>query len=397
MHRFKAAVFLGMNPWDHTEIQDTVRFLAKAAAGTDRIYINPPPGARGTLKSPRRLLESWAWHAQNAGGVEVLTPPYGFAPVFLGLQDLAGAAAGAALKKTLADRYGPGWREHTLVYASSWSYTQTGFLKALAPRHLFFHILDDSFAFPLIANHPRVLAENKKFYAYAMAEASAAAAVSGKLAAKYGQLYRRAVHVLKNGVDTEHFRRAASAPPAPEVAGLPRPVLMYTGSVNSWVDLGLLMHLADSLAGASLVIIGHYYRGTVDGRLWEKLLKLPNVHWLGVKPYAQLPGFLAGADVLILPRTGAEHSRASDPLKLYEYLASGKPVASTELPAAAEFRDFVYTASGPHDFPAAVARALDSHSPLKAARQAEAMEAHSWRARWEELVRLAGASRACTP
>jgi len=392
--RFSAAVFLGMNPWDHAEIQDTVRFLAKAAAGVDRIYLNPPPGARGAVKNPRRLTEGLTWRAQNAAGIEVLTPPFGFTPVFLGLQDLAGAAAAAALKKILAERYGPGWRESTLVYASSWSYTQTGFLKALAPRHLFFHILDDSFAFPLIAGRPRVLAENRKFYAYAMAEAPAAAAVSGELAAKYGQLYRRTVHVLKNGVDTEHFGRAASAPPAPEVAGLPRPVLLYTGSVNSWVDLGLLIHLAESLPKASLVLVGHYYRGTADERLWQKLLARPNVHWLGVKPYARLPGFLAGADVLLLPRTKAEHSRASDPLKLYEYLASGKPVASIELPAAAEFGDFVYTAGGPHDFPAAVARALDSHSPLKAARQAKAMEAHSWRARWEELVRLARAAGA---
>lgn len=388
MHRFEAAVFLGMNPWDHGEIQDTVRFLARAASGVDRIYLNPPPGIRGALQNPRRLWEGLAWSAQSASGIEVLTPPLGFAPVLFGLQDLAGTLAGAALAKTLASRYGPGWQERTLVYVSSWSYTQTGFLKALSPLYLFFHILDDSLAFPLVAHHPRVLAENQKFYGHVMAAARTAAAVSPELAAKYGSLYRRTVHVLKNGVDTEHFGRAASAPPAPELAGLPRPVLLYTGSINSWVDLELLVHLAESLPEASLVLVGHYYRGTVDEHLWEKLLAHPHVRWLGAKPYTRLPEYLAGADALLLPRTYAEHSRASDPLKLYEYLASGKPVVSTELPAAAAFGEYIYTAAGPGDFPAAVRRALHSHTPQKAALQAKAAQNHSWRARWEELLLL---------
>ncbi len=396
MKKIQAVVFVGMNPWRRQEINDTVRFLAAACSGrADRLYLEPPRGFREAAGDTAYLAGATRWQREVCDGIEIYAPPLGFAPVFLGLRKTADSLAAGKLDRLLRERYGTSWRERVLVYISSWSYTQTGLVQKLRPQHLLFHILDDSFAFPLIRDHPRVLAGNKSFYRYMMNRSSAVIAVSRELARKYAALYGRPVHVVRNGVDVEHFRPQdpARRPPAvPEMAGIPRPVLMYTGSINSWVDLPLLLRLAGARPGCSLVLIGHYYEGTVDAGLWRELLDRPNVYWLRSRPYGLLPGYLHRASALLLPRTGAEHSRASDPLKLYEYLSTGKPVVSTALPAVEDFRAFVYVSENREGFAAATDAALRKHGPARAGRQAAMMKKHSWTARVNEIAGILAAN-----
>jgi glycosyltransferase involved in cell wall biosynthesis len=314
----------------------------------------------------------------------VYRPPWGFAPVFLGLRHQADKVAAGQFARMLTRRYGPDWRDSTLIYISSWSYTQTFFVKSLKPKHLVFHLLDDTLAFPEIKNNPRVLANNKLFLQHMMADSHLVAAVSRELADKYAALYRREVHLLKNGVNLEHFQGGSGATP-PDLADKKPPILMYTGSINSWVDLPLLSKLAADRPDYSLVLIGHYYAGSADERLWQALLAKANVCWLDSKPYAQLPDYLHQAAALLLPRTADEHSLASDPLKLYEYLSTGKPVISTWLPAIGDFDRFVHVA-GREDFADKVDRALAGHNGDLAGQQMAVMKNHSWPARFAELI-----------
>ncbi|MDD3654589.1 MAG: glycosyltransferase, partial [Desulfotomaculaceae bacterium] len=216
------------------------------------------------------------------------------------------------------------------------------------------------------------------------ANSSAVIAVSRELSEKYDALYRREIHVVKNGVDVDHFRAQKTLRPVAEMDGIPQPVLMYTGSINSWVDLPLLISLADARPGYSLVLIGHYYEGTTDSSRWQELIGKSNVYWLKSKPYSRLPEYIQYASALLLPRTEAEHSRASDPLKLYEYLSTGKPVISTALPAVEDFREFVHVASQ-SGFATAVDNAIKTHNQAKAERQAKMTEKHSWPARVQEI------------
>lgn len=376
-----------MNPWHLREIHDTVRFLASAWKQVDRLYIDPPRGLKGSLTDPKYLFGSFRWQVEPCGEILVYRPPLGFAPVFLGLRRLADRFAAAEMNRILSRRYGPAWRENVIIYISSWSYTQAGFVDKLNPKYLIFHILDDSFAFPLVKDYPRVLEENKLFYRYMMARSSIILAVSQELAQKYSVLYKRPVHLLKNGVDPAHFHAGGTQAAAPEMEKIGQPVLMYTGSINSWVDLPLLVRLAEDRPLYSLVLVGHYYGGTADAGLWQNLLDKPNVYWLKSKPYSVLPAYIRYASVLLLPRTEAEHSRASDPLKLYEYLSTGKPVVSTALPSVDEFREFVYV-SGEGGFAAAVDTAIKERGNSLNTRQVQVMEKHSWAARIEEIGRI---------
>lgn len=384
MGAIRAVVFIGMNPWEHSAINDSVRFLAAACTKVDCLYIEPPLGLRGAMSNPGRLLHDFHWEQKVYRQVTVYTPPLGFAPVGLGLRKHADHLNAATFARTLERLYGASWREQTLVYISSWSYTQTYFIKSLRPKHLVFHILDDSLAFPEIENHPRVLAENKLFYRYLMTAGSVIIAVSQELADKYSRLYHREVQLLKNGVNVKHFWAGDLSEPV-DMQTISKPVLMYTGSINSWIDLDLLARLADDRPGYSLVLIGHYYEGSTNADQWRELLAKTNVHWLKSKPYAMLPAYLQHAAALILPRTQDEHSLASDPLKLYEYLSTGKPVISTALPAVDDFREFVYVA-GQEDFTTQADRALKEQNQEKAQRQSKMMEKHSWSARLSELA-----------
>ncbi|OPX88053.1 MAG: putative teichuronic acid biosynthesis glycosyltransferase TuaH [Pelotomaculum sp. PtaB.Bin104] len=391
MGKIRAVVFIGMNPWRLSEIHDSVRFLASTCSQVDRLYIDPPRGLKATIRTPSYILGAFRWRQAVWEGVTVYEPPLGFAPVSLGLRKLADGLAAATFDRTLQQLYGQDWREQTLLYISSWSYTQTSFIKELKPKYLLFHILDDSFAFPLIKNYPRVLSVNRSFFQYMMANSSAVIAVSRELSEKYGALYQRKVHVVKNGVDVDHFQGRKTLVSVPEMDEIPQPVLMYTGSINSWVDLPLLNGLADARPGYSLVLIGHYYEGTTDSGLWQELIGKSNVYWLKSKPYARLPEYIQYAAALLLPRTEAEHSRASDPLKLYEYLSTGKPVVSTALPAVEDFREFVHV-SDQSGFAIAIDNAIMTHYPSKAERQAKMMDKHSWPARLREISNILAAS-----
>lgn len=384
MGKIEAVVFVGMNPWHLSEIHDTVRFLTAACSGVDKLYIDPPRGLKGTINNPTDLLSTIRWQQTAYGGVTVYRLPFGFAPVFLGLRKLTDSLTAAKFDCLMGQLYGPAWRERTLIYISSWSYTQTYFIKKLKPKYLVFHILDDSFAFPEIKNNPRVLAGNKLFYQYMMANSSAVIAVSPELAGKYSALYHRDVHIIKNGVNVEHFK-GRELPTVPEMVDIPQPVLMYTGSINSWVDLKLLIKLADDRPDYSLVLIGHHYESSTDTGQWQELLNKANTYWLDSKPYDMLPGYIQYAAALLLPRTRDEHSLASDPLKLYEYLSAGKPVVSTALPAVSDFREFVYV-SDSENFAASADKAINEHDPARAQRQIAMMEKHSWSARIKELA-----------
>ena len=135
-------------------------------------------------------------------------------------------------------------------------------------------------------------------------------------------------HLVQHGVDLEHFARAydprTSIPD--EVKNLPGPVIGFWGLIADWVDLRLIRHVADSYSGGSVVLLGS---STTD---MSPLDGARNVHFLGRRPYADLPRYAKAFDVALMPFKVNELTLASNPLKVREYLAAGLPVVSTAIP-----------------------------------------------------------------
>jgi glycosyltransferase involved in cell wall biosynthesis len=194
----------------------------------------------------------------------------------------------------------------------------------------------------------------------------------------------RRIEIVPNGVDVEHFGEASQpgAQPAPAVAALPRPVVGYIGAIQYWVDFDLISHAARAHPDWSFALVGNVEPlARVD-----KVRGLANVHFLGRQPYADMPRFVAGFDACINPYILDGVAENVDPLKLYDYLASGKPIVSVDIPAARRFAGLMALTHSAEEFTAALESAL--HEPGDAAARLQAAAGHSWEARFERVQSL---------
>ena len=133
------------------------------------------------------------------------------------------------------------------------------------------------------------------------------------------------VHCFPSSVDREHFARARrELPQPPDQAGLPRPMLGFYGVIDERFDIDLLRQIADMRPGWSFVMVGPVAKIGED-----ELPRAANIHYLGGKTYEQLPTYLSGWDVALMPFAMNESTQFISPTKTPEYLAGGKPVVST--------------------------------------------------------------------
>jgi glycosyltransferase involved in cell wall biosynthesis len=194
------------------------------------------------------------------------------------------------------------------------------------------------------------------------------------------------------GTDVDAYLGVERAP-WPSDVGLPPPVTGFVGRVNERTDLALLETIADR--GHSLLLVGPK-DPAFEPRRFDTLRRRPNVRWVGPKPRAALPGYLRVIDVGVVPYRDSQFNRGSFPLKTLEYLAAGRAVVATDLPAIRWLAtDLVTIASGPAAFADQVRRLLAEPrtSALMARRQAFAAR-HSWAHRAADMYQ-AIAARQC--
>lgn len=190
---------------------------------------------------------------------------------------------------------------------------------------------------------------------------------------------------LDHGVDLDHFTLDGEVDP--EVAAIPRPRLGFFGGLDDYVvDMDLLRRTAEANPDASLVLVGDATCAM------DELTRLPNVHWLGFRPYSRIPAIGRGFDVALMPWLDNEWIRFANPIKLKEYLALGLPVVSTDYPEVEAYRDRVHVAHDRDDFPA-LARRAAATTPDRAALRASVLSS-SWAARAAHLLEAAETARA---
>lgn len=187
--------------------------------------------------------------------------------------------------------------------------------------------------------------------------------------------------LVSHGVDFDHFVKACDAATqvAPELANLPRPILGFFGLIADWVDFEAIEACAKAFPKGSIVMLGKVAPG-VDV---SALRRLPNVHFLGRKPYEQLPAYCRGFDVALMPFRKNELTENANPLKVREYLAAGLPVVSSDLPEVRRL-GLCKIAERASDFPRLVQECLDEGAGCSRAR-AERIAHESWRARVDEI------------
>jgi glycosyltransferase involved in cell wall biosynthesis len=204
---------------------------------------------------------------------------------------------------------------------------------------------------------------------------------SEALARSREQIAKRLL-LLPNGVDVEHYSRMSGG----QLTRNPlwsSPVFGYTGTLHDdRIDIDLVLNLAQAYPHGSVVLVGP---DNLSAAARQRLLTAPNVFLPGPVPYANLPEHMTAFDVCIVPHRETAFTESLNPIKLWEYLACGKPIVSTNV---AGFRDYAHlcsVASGPKAFIAACSGALRDGGRGREKRTLEAGR-HTWEARVDQLL-----------
>jgi UDP-galactopyranose mutase len=195
------------------------------------------------------------------------------------------------------------------------------------------------------------------------------------------------IHPVPSSVDAPHFAQARSiAGDPPDQASIPGPRAGFFGVIDERMDMELLAGLADERPDLHLVMIGPVVKIDPAG-----MPRRPNIHWLGGKRYDELPAYIAGWDVAILPFARNESTRFISPTKTPEYLAAGRPVVSTSI------RDVVRPygeeklariADTPREFAEAIDEALREDASDRIARADAKLAQTSWDQTFAFISRL---------
>lgn len=193
----------------------------------------------------------------------------------------------------------------------------------------------------------------------------------------------RATASIPNACDYEHFASATEALPCPvALEGVTGPVVGYIGAISEWFDFGLLRHAVQTHPEWTFALVGSTW-GASDH---DDLAAAPNVHFLGEQPYEALPPLLARFDVTCIPFELTPLIEATDPVKLYEYQAAGKPVVASRLLELEAHADRVSLVDTPEQFTAAVEAELASDSTERRAERSSFARANTWTRRADDLA-----------
>ena len=196
------------------------------------------------------------------------------------------------------------------------------------------------------------------------------------------QHFNKNIFIIRHGTDWKHFRKSLdSATKIPdEIANLPKPIIGFHGLLADWVDFDLIKKTAEHFSKGSVVLIGKI---TVDAEKKIKILNdVKNIHFLGRKPYAELPNYCKGFDVALNPFEISELTLAANPLKVREYLAAGLQVVSTDIPEVRILKDCL-VGENHADFIAKIEFALEN--PKSKESISDAISHESWEAKIDEL------------
>jgi glycosyltransferase involved in cell wall biosynthesis len=189
--------------------------------------------------------------------------------------------------------------------------------------------------------------------------------------------------LLPNGVSDAWFaRRPEDVPEIRRSKVRGRHVAGFVGSLYEWVDLDLIAKCAEELGDFDFVLVGPRRLGVSARRLAARA----NVLLVGPKPFDELPSWIAGFDVCLVPFKRGVVNDMADPLKLYEYCALGKPVVSTCLPGGPQRPPFCCFVDSAEQFVRAVRRSVAEDTNERAEARIDFARANTWRRRAEQLL-----------
>ncbi len=187
----------------------------------------------------------------------------------------------------------------------------------------------------------------------------------------------RRLCLVPNAADFDFFSRRPDRLPLSDLKG---PVIGYYGAISEWFDVEMVLEAAKVCPEWQFVLIG-----STAGADVTSLENLPNLHLLGEKDYVDLPGYLHRFDVACIPFKINTLTRATNPVKFFEYLSAGKPVVSVPLPELEPFRGSFFSVAGKHEFVPRIREALADKSAERRRERAALARQNDWSSRCTRL------------
>lgn len=389
-HEEADIVCVSVMDWEHP-FQSSRHHLMRQLAQRHRVLFvdnqfNPLTALKGLREAPmRQKLASWAHLAPNPRQVDTRLWVYNPPPVVpMGkLRDRRLFEAAYAFNQ---GRLREGVRaacrtlgfQRPLLWISFNVLSSESLIGALDEQLVIYHCTDEISA---MASSPVYAAEIERRL---LGRADLVFTSSRRLQADKSPLNANC-HFVPNGADTELFERALDADTAvhPLVAGLPHPLIGFTGHLEERFDFALLAATARLRPDWHFALAGPVAPSRRQAA--AELAELPNVHLLGLLPREELPALLKGLDAALIPFVQSAQTRAIYPLKLNEYLAAGKPVVLTPFADLREFSGLVAIAETPEAYVAAIAAELAGDSPERRASRVRMARTNTWAARAAQM------------
>ncbi len=259
-----------------------------------------------------------------------------------------------------------------------WSYLPNaiGIIEKLPYTHVIYHCIDDYRDFTGVPKLAMDRMERKILQRANLTVVSARALLNSK------GPHARKIAYIPHGVNLEDFRRYLSATPdLKDIKKIRRPIAGLVGRIADWVDLPMIMRCAKELPHWSFVLVGP---SNVELRQYSNV---PNVHFLGKKDYKEVPHYIQSFDVCLMPYRNIARIATANPLKMYEYLALGKPIVTVPVDEVTDFAHLL-TIAAPSEFSAAIEKAYSEDTDRKRAMRIESVSGRSWGDVADSIVRL---------
>jgi glycosyltransferase involved in cell wall biosynthesis len=202
-------------------------------------------------------------------------------------------------------------------------------------------------------------------------------------------LYNKHTYIVPNAVDyCSYLKASKSSTPLPkDIALLPLPIIGYSGLISKRLNLKMIKEIADTHPEWSIALIGTVDDTGCVNKLVD-LKKSKNVFFLGEKNIDELPFYVSAFDVCIIPYEINDETKNLNPLKLYDFMATGKPIVTTNIPAAQEYKKFIYLVNSSENISKYINKALNEKNCRKKEERIMVASMNTWDHRVETLSNL---------
>jgi len=379
----KDIILFSTADWDNPSWTNNQHMASRLARSGFRILYIESLGLRKPTASTRDITRIYRRLAKGMGGLRnVQENLWVYSPLVIPFH---GSVSVRSLNRKIL-RAGIQWHARSLGFDHPifWTYNPLtlDLIGLFEESMVVYHCVDNLAASPGIPSHAIIETEEKL-----AKRADLVFTTHPNLQKHLSQWNPDHSYYFPNVADFEHFSSASHSSELPDdLKAIPRPRIGFIGAISNYkIDFECISFIAGARKEWHWVLIGQVGEGQPE--TFVDLLRKPNIHLLGAKSYHELPRYLKGFDVAVLPNRLNAYTSSMFPMKFFEYLSAGRPVVATDLPALHDYRDVCTLTKTPEAFLDALNDVLGGNVPDITLRLKVAKE-NTWKSRLVKIEKI---------